>query len=266
MSTLLVGAGSLGSRVAALLADAGEEVLLLRRRDRALPGTRLIRADLASGEGLHRVPGEVARVIYAVAPDERSEAAYRATYHDGLRRLLDVCTASRWLFVSSTAVYGQDAGEWVDEDSPALAEAFNARVLREAEAELRPLGAGGIALRLSGLYGPERRSGFERLKTQTEAGPQWSNRIHLDDAASAVVHVMGSAAPSPIVIGSDDRPTQAFELLEWWRAREGLPPLPRAQGEVSGKRLSNRRLRESGWVPKYPSFVEGYASLTVAGV
>src|SRR6185369_11478108 len=115
------------------------------------------------------------------APEQRDEAAYRGLYLDGLRRLLDRVQTPRIIFVSSTAVFAQDAGEWVDEDSPATADAFNGRVLRAAEGELSAHHQ-GIVLRLSGIYGPGREAMLRRARTADAGRRHWTNRIHVDDA------------------------------------------------------------------------------------
>jgi nucleoside-diphosphate-sugar epimerase len=260
--TLIIGAGSLGQRIAHNLVTDGDEVLVVRRRDQAIQGARLLRADIATGEGLKQLPQQVQRILFAVAPDQRDEASYRALYLDGLRRVLDRCSAQRVVFISSTAVYAQDHGEWLDEQSEAQPVQFNGRVLRECEQYLELFTNTACSLRLSGLYGPERRQGLNRLASLQYAGLHWTNRIHIDDAASAAVHLLQRAEIKPVYIGTDDRPSQEFELLNWWRAQQGENSVtPSADSVVTGKRLRNALLRHSGWSPRFPSFVEGYRSL-----
>ena len=90
-------------------------------------------ADLASGAGLSTLPRAATALVFCAAPDQRDETAYHALYVDGLSRLMATCEAPRIVFVSSTAVYGEHRGEWVDEVMPAAPVAFNGRVLRQAE-------------------------------------------------------------------------------------------------------------------------------------
>lgn len=268
---LIAGYGELGARVAVGRLARGGEVIGLRRRELrdAHPGLHGVRVDLASGEGMARVPRRADAVLYCVAPDLREEAAYRALYVDGLRRLLDRVDAPRWLFVSSTAVYGQDAGEWIDEDSPADPPRFNGRVLLEAEGHALQH-AGGDVLRLSGLYGPGRETLLQRARDGLANAPRWGNRIHVDDAASAAALLLerasGSAAPSTvaatrIVLGSDDAPARDCDVQAWLRAREGLPPVAAGEGPDSGRRVRNARLRGLGWAPSHVDFRSGYGGL-----
>ena len=259
-SLLIAGAGDLGARLALLRAASGDEVIALRRRDREVAGARLLRADLGTGEGLARLPRQVQALVVCVAPDQRDEAAYRRLYRDGLRRLLDAMEAQRVIFVSSTAVYGQDAGEWVTETSITDAPAFNGRVLLEAEAELAAHPA-GIALRLSGIYGPGRDALLRKARAGTASRQHWTNRIHVDDAASALSHLLDLAAPQRLYLGNDDRPALEHEVQDWVRAQEDLPAVAVVEGPVSGRRVANTRLRGSGWLPAHPDFRSGYSSL-----
>ena len=259
-SLLIAGAGDLGARLAALRAARGDEVIALRRRDREVPGARLLRADLGSGDGLARLPKEVQSLVVCVAPDQRDEAAYRRLYRDGLRRLLDAMDVERAIFVSSTAVYGQDAGEWVTETSPAEPPAFNGRVLLEAESELsaHPV---GVALRLSGIYGPGRDALLRKAREGTASRPHWTNRIYVDDTAAALSHLLDLASPQRLYLGNDDRPALEHEVQDWVREQEGLPRVEALGGAVSGRRVANTRLRASGWVPAHADFRSGYSSL-----
>ena len=261
-SLLIAGAGDLGARLAQRRAQAGDEVIALRRRDRDVPGARLLRADLGSGEGLGRLPREVQALVVCVAPDQRDEAAYRRLYRDGLRRLLDAMHVGRLLFVSSTAVYGQDAGEWVTETSITEPPAFNGRVLLEAEAELRahPQAA---ALRLSGIYGPGREALLRKAREGQANARRWTNRIHVDDAAAALSHLLELPALQNVYLGNDDGPALECEVQDWIRGEEGLPPVAASDGPASGRRVANTRLRGSGWVPAHPDFRSGYSPLIV---
>jgi electron-transferring-flavoprotein dehydrogenase len=258
---VVAGAGDVGMRLAALRAALGDDVLALRRREAdAADGVRALRADLATGEGLAKLPRRADALVFCAAPDRRDEAAYRALYLDGLRRLVDACDAPRVILVTSTAVYGQDGGEWVDEGTPPQPTAFNGRVLLEAEGVLAPMER-GTALRLSGLYGPGREALLRKARAGTPGAPRWTNRIHVQDAAAALSHLLGLAHPQPVYLGNDDVPALESEVLAWMREREGLPPVPPAAGATSGRRVRNRRLRDSGWVPMHADYRSGYAGL-----
>ena len=257
---LIAGAGDTGSRLATLAAASGRDVLALRRREVAMgPGIRALRADLRSGEGFAAIPKRLDALVFCAAPDERTEAAYRALYRDGLRRLLDRGEVGRVLFVSSTAVYAEDAGNVVDEDTPADAEAFNGRVLREAERELAPH-PDAAAFRASGIYGPGRERMWQRARRDAPGEPRWTNRIHVEDVAGALLHLFDAPRIARVYCANDDAPALEHEVVDGLRDRLGLPALGAAGGPVTGKRVSNARLRGTGWRPRFPSWREGYAT------
>ena len=260
-SLLIAGAGDLGSRLAQLRVRRGEEVITLRRRDVPVAdGARNLPVDLSTGEGFSQLPRRPDALVFCAAPDQRDEASYRALYVDGLRRLLDALDMPRLILVSSTAVYAEDAGEKVDETTLPRATRFNGRVLLEAERELAAH-SGGLVLRLSGIYGPGREMMVRRAREGSATGQHWSNRIHIDDAATALAHLLDAEAAAPIYLGSDDRPALESEVQAWLRAREGLPPAAQDNSPETGRRVSNARLRASGWSPAYPDYRAGYGEL-----
>lgn len=255
---VVAGAGDVGGRLAALRFAQGDEVIAMRRRDAdAAAGVRTLRADLASGEGLARLPRRAEALVFCAAPDRRDQAAYRALYVDGLRRLLDACEVPRVIFVSSTAVYREDAGEWVDESTPPSPPAFNGQALLAAEQALSPH-PGGVALRLSGIYGPGRELMLRKAREGEPGRPHWTNRIHVEDAVSALSWLLDMDAPAPLYLGSDDLPAREAEVLGWLRDREELPVVVAAKGPETGRRVRNALLRASGWSPKHPDFRSGY--------
>jgi nucleoside-diphosphate-sugar epimerase len=263
---LIAGCGYVGAALATELAAAGDEVLGLTRSGTGLPvGVTPVAADVTDPASLRGLPADLDAVVYAVAPDRRDEAAYRAAYVDGLANVLAaVGPVGRLVHVSSTAVHAQTDGSWVDEDSPAEPTGFRGRLLLAGERLAAE--AGGTVLRLAGIYGPTRT----RLPEQVRAGeatcpptPTYTNRIHRDDAAGALTHLLRLDAPAPRYLGVDDDPADRCTVLTWLAEQLGAPP-PRpgpASPRGSNKRLVNRRLRSSGYRLRHPSFRDGYGAL-----
>lgn len=269
MRVLIAGCGDLGTRLGLLLCAAGHEVYGLRRQAaRVTPPLRAVTADLLSGSGLESLPAGIDRLVYAVTPDRRDAEAYRAIYHDGLSRLLAAlpcgAPAGGLLFVSSSSVFGQDGGEWVDESHPPQPTLATAQALLQAEDLARRAHSQACVLRLSGLYGPGRNWLLRRLQAgqPLAAGPHWTNRIHLEDAAALAALLLEHPRPPAVVIGVDDCPVPETEVLDWLAGQHGLPRLPRqaAAMQASGKRLSNALARSLGWRPRYPDYRAGHAA------
>lgn len=269
---LLAGCGDVGLRVARLLRAQGHEVFALRRRPPAAcdGGIRWLAGDLASPATMDGLPAGITRLVYLPAPDARDQATYEAVFLGGLRAMfgaLDRTVLRRVLLVSSSAVYGDHAGGWVDEDTPARPPGFNGRVLLEAERWLADQPVRSTVLRLAGLYGPGRLQLVDRLRAGLAAVPRaqvhWANRIHVDDAAAAIAHLLLLPGAGPLYLGVDDTPLPLdvlYDHLAGWvgapRPPEGPPP-----AGVGSKRLSNARLRASGFAPRWPDARLGYAAL-----
>jgi nucleoside-diphosphate-sugar epimerase len=272
---LLAGCGDLGLRVAALLLEQGDDVYALRRHAPAPDGSSLrwLSGDLTQRETLRSLPTGITQLVYLPTPDAREEAAYRAIFIDGLRNVLDALTENslqRVLFVSSTAVYGEHGDQWVDEATPPAPLGFNGEVLLEAERWLAAQPAQSIALRLAGLYGPGRIQLIERLRSGLASAPRkpvhWTNRIHIDDAAAAIAHLLRIREPQTLYLGVDDTPLPMDELYESLAALIGAAAVPEgpAPASIGSKRLSNARLRGSGFRFRWPDSRVGYAHLLPA--
>ncbi|MBT2115450.1 SDR family oxidoreductase [Dyella sp. LX-66] len=269
---LLAGCGDLGMRVAQRLLARGDEVWALRRspaRD-GEHGVRWVRGDLTQAESLRALPGGITRVVYSPTPGVREEAAYRAIFVDGLKHLLGALSGApleRVLFVSSSAVYGEHGDGWVDEATPPAPPGFNGRVLLEAERWLAAQAVPSVSLRLAGIYGPGRMQLLERLRAGEARVPRdpphWSNRIHVDDAAAAVMHLLELSAAERVYVGADDTPLPMHVLYEHLAGLIGAPRPEdgAAPPGIGSKRLSNARLRASGFAFRWTDAREGYRAL-----
>lgn len=191
-------------------------------------------------------------------------------FERGPRNLLDALDRAalrRFVFVSSSAVYGDHGGAWVDEDTPACPTGFNGKILLEAEDWLRGELGCTTSLRLAGLYGPGKAALLRRLAEGAARVPRgaghWANRFHIEDAARAVAHVLGLQQARNCYIGTDDTPRLIEDLYDALARMLGAPtpangPLA---GDVGSKRLNNARLRASGFAPVWPDAVPGYRQL-----
>jgi nucleoside-diphosphate-sugar epimerase len=262
---LIAGCGDVGNALGRRLLADGCEVWGVRRRIDALePGVKPWPIDLTAAESFAEPPAAFDTLFFTASADRRDEEAYRAIYVDALRNLLDAlrragCPLERVFFTSSTAVYGQSSGEWVDETSVTEPAGFNGRVLLEAERVVLDAPERGVNVRLSGIYGP----GRTRLVRKVFAGEAtaqgaWTNRIHVEDCAGVLYHLMHSPDPKPLYLASDDAPATMAEVVTWMSAQLGMSPPPAGETTRLNKRCRNALLRDTGYEFAYPSFREGY--------
>lgn len=248
----------------------GHTVFGLRRTERALPdGVIGLVGDVSIRESL-QLPESLDACVYAVAAGGRTDDAYRAAYPVGAENVIRALEeagagAARFLFVSSTGVFGQDDGSLVNEESPTEPQGFTGQRMMEAERVARASALPSCALRLSGIYGPSRSVLLERVgrgeATYPAQGDRWMNQIHQFDAARAIVHALGLADLPPVLCVSDPKPSQRREVLLWLASRMGAP-VPGASDApgTPAKRIDSGRIQATGFEFRFPSYVEGYES------
>jgi nucleoside-diphosphate-sugar epimerase len=207
-------------------------------------------------------------VIHCASSARGGEAAYEEVFVQGAKRVCAHLPDARKIFVSSTSVYGQNDGAVVAEQSPAEPSTATGKLLREAETIA--LGGGATVVRSSGIYGPGRGVLFEKFK-RGEAmiegdGSRWTNQIHQRDLVSALVHLIDEGQYGQVYNASDDTPVMQRDYYAWCAEflEQALPPFgpvntQRKRG-LTNKRVSNAKLRATGWAPVYPSFREGIAA------
>lgn len=275
---LIAGCGDVGAALGVQLARAGHRVWGLRRRPAGLPGDITpLAADLADPASLRNLPDGVDRVVYTAAAGGYDDGAYRRAYVDGVYNLLDALVAAgrppeRFVFASSTSVYGQSGGEWVDETSQTEPTGFAGRRMLEGEQAARSGPCAAVAVRFGGIYGPGRLRLLRRVVDGGEcvdAPPVYTNRIHRDDCAGVLAHLAFLEQPEPVYLAVDDEPAPECEVMDWLAARLGVAaPGRRGQGGAlparGNKRCRNARLRASGYAFRYPGYRAGYGALADA--
>ena len=276
-SLLIAGCGDVGGRLASRLLNQRWRVHGLRRSISDLPqGVLPVAGDLAQSQCPADWPeGPLDYLVYCAAANESTEAGYRAAYIEGLRHVLGWLREHgqmprRVLFVSSTSVYGQQGGEWVDESSPVEPEGYSGRILLEAEQLLLTSEWPASVVRLSGIYGPGRAWLLNQVRQGCRVAtepPLYGNRIHADDAAGLLAFVLQAdqrgQALEPLYIGVDDCPAPLHEVVAWLRDYLGVTDWSAETSirRAGSKRCRNSRARALGWVPRYADYRQGYAAI-----
>lgn len=224
--------------------------------------------DIADAAQVAGSAGEFDAVIHCASTRGGDAELYRQVYFDGLRNLLNRFGGATVLFVSSTSVYAQAAGEFVTEESAAEPTHATGEILREAEQ--LALAHNGIVARLAGIYGPGRsfllQSFLEGKAIIDPETDRFINQIHRDDAASAIVLLLDRQSSRGEIFNVVDDEAILRSACYRWLAEKLDRPLRAAAGSAmnrkrgsSNKRVSNAKLRAREWVPQYPTFADGMA-------
>jgi len=287
MKLLLCGHGYLGQAISREFLNAGWDVTAT-----SLSGDNgTISCDLGDAESVATMASVSPDfIVHCAASGRGGPDAYRAVYVNGCRHLAATFPGIPLLFTSSTSVYAQTDGSVVTEESPAEPDRETGHLLREAEEVV--LSSEGIVTRLAGIYGPHRSIILKKFLTGEaiieEDGRRTLNQIHRDDAARAILHLAtlsqsqisnlkSQIAPSDSHLSplnshllfnlTDSAPLTQLECYQSLAELFGkpLPPSgPRDLNRKRGwthKRVSNERLRATGWKPRFPSFLDAVAEV-----
>ena len=279
-SVLFVGCGDLGIRTGKILLEQGWLVAGARRDPAQLPpGFAGMAADYTAAGSLDFL-GE-SRPDFVVAsfnPSDRTVEGYRRGFTRAAQNLLAGLGDHRpagILMVSSTRVFAERAGGWVDEDSPLAGDDPRALAIIEAEQVLRQSPHPVCVLRCAGIYGAPDGRLLNKVRRGEWGGGQvlrYGNRIHRDDCAGFMAYLLAAVAAggqlAPVYIGADDLPAPQAEVECWLAQRLGLPRNPQwTPGEtaeaftIGHKRCSNRLLHASGYRLLYPDYRSGYEAV-----
>jgi len=272
---LIAGCGYLGQAVAELFLTGGWEIEGWTKspdsaQQLSTKSYPVHSVDISQADQVLAQRGDVDSVIHCASTRGGDVVSYRRVYLDGVRNLLKRFGGSRILFTSSTSVYAQGDGDWVTEESAAEPQHETGKILRQAENFV--LAAGGVVVRLAGIYGPGRSALLKKfLSGEAVIDPKHNhfvNQVHRDDAAAALFRLVNRETETGGIYNVvDNEPILLTECYLWLAAKlnrsishvgrsVGRSRSKRKRGE-SNKRVSNAKLRAIGWTPRYPNFAEG---------
>lgn len=285
MAKLIFGCGYLGCRVAQQWLSAGDSVYVVTRKperavELAAAGFHPLIGEITQSATLPPLP-EVDTILFAVGYDRASGQSIEQVYVDGLKNVLAaiVSPPKHFIYISSTGVFGQVAGDWVDEDSPCSPTRPGGIACLAAERLLQTsqLADRAIILRLAGIYGPQRipRAADIRAGRPIDApATGFLNLIHVDDAARIVVAAAQQLSPPGLYVVSDGQPVQRGEyygelarLLQGPAPTFSEPPVgsPSAARAGSDKRVRPTKLfADMALTLTYPSYRSGLAAIIAA--
>lgn len=272
MTNLIIGCGYLGLRLAQRWREQGHHVVAVKRTPETVPelaqmGVEVVCCDVLDPATLSRLPAADV-VAHAVALDRTSGQTMRAVYVEGLANVIrKLPRPRRFIYVSSSGVYGQADGSWVDEESAAEPREESGHIVLAAEGLLRQEAPYANILRFAGIYGPGRllrQKAVAAGEPIAAAADRWLNLIHVEDGARAVMAAAEFAEPGRLFNVCDGRPVlrrdfyqELARVLHAPAPRFEPPPAdaPAPPHEQANRRIRNERLvgelRFSFLVPDY---------------
>lgn len=284
----IVGCGYVGQRLAAAEIANGARVHALARSVESCEAATALgafarQADLDDPATLAALDVSGADVYYLAPPPANGQSDPRM---HAFLQAIDERQPRRIVYISTTGVYGDCRGEWVNEEWPTRPAAGRAHRRVDAEAQLRAFGerkaVAVVTLRVPGIYGPGRlpRERLEKgLPVLREADAPWSNRVHVDDLVATCIAAMRRGAAGAVYNVSDGHPSTVTDYFNQVADALGLPrprQVSRAEAEqaidagmrsylAESRRIDNRRMRdELGVSPRYATLAEGLAGSLAA--
>ncbi|RUO56159.1 NAD(P)H-binding protein [Pseudidiomarina homiensis] len=270
MTTIaFLGYGDIAERTSSLLQFAGFTQMrgMCRHPDNKNNPAHieLLAGDASNAADLERlVDADVDVVVITLTPNRKSEDPYFNGYVLPCRLLQHQLQSQglrpRIIYISSTGVYDQRDGEWIDERTPAEPSDHHGQMLLQAEQTIATATDQVSILRCSGIYGPNRTRLAEMLISgEAVITPAWTNRIHADDVAGFIAFLIQHPdKQQPMFLVSDDEPLPQEAAYGRLAERLGvdLSTFPRSDdiGRRGSKRISNRLLRASGYQLQHPTY------------
>jgi len=298
-SVTLFGCGYVGYELAKQALQRQMQVSALTRNAEAaaalrrLGVQRVIEAELDTADWHAQIDPNQDLIINTVSSAGGGVDGYKKSYLQGQGSIAQWASnrssdaSSTFVYTSATSVYPQSAGEWVDESSSSAGCSAYAQVLLEAEHVALDCAAFGktFILRLAGIYGPERHFMLDHLmagkKTYPGSGDSYLNLIHRTDICAAIWHLFDhrQAVDAGVYNVADDSEATKADIIAWLAQALELPiptfdpttPLKRegsrrgASGKLPNRRVSNTKLKTTGWQLHYPTFRDGFAEIVRQG-
>jgi len=284
VKVFVAGCGYVGERIAKAEQRLGSKVSgVVRRPDRAATlkgrGLSVVAHDLDQPQSDFDLSVTRALVYYLIPPPQHGECDGRI--RAWLNGLSDSALPLRVVLISTTGVYGDCQGDWVNESRHVHPKAPRARRRVDAEAAFanwrKKTGVTGVVLRVPGIYGPDRLP-VKRLRSgapvvAADEAP-WSNRVHVDDLCRVCLAAARVESPHSVYNVSDGHPTTMTDFFFQAAASLGLPCPPvismaRAKATLGegmlsylaeSKRIDNTRMRNHLRIePEFPDLARGFA-------
>ena len=277
-SVLIAGCGYVGTKLGEVLVDQGCKVSALKRNVESLPDSFVkISSDLLTLDNLEDIPPDLEYIVYSLSADSYSENDYKLAYYEAQKKFIELLrkrniVPKKYFFISSTSVYCQTDGSWVNESSETKGTNFSSSIMLAAEQMALDSFETTTVVRFSGIYGPGRERLIKLVKdgkaSIDKSKDVFTNRIHRDDCAGLISHLMKIDSKEKIFIGSDSTPVKRNVLYEYLakllnvKLNEGEEKSNfDSNRKLSNKKCSNKLALSTGYKFQYDGYIQGYQEI-----
>jgi nucleoside-diphosphate-sugar epimerase len=264
MHILFIGYGKTSQRVAKQLFQQGHQITTISRSAKPQDFATHLMQDIHQLDLSPLAPVDVVYVL--LSPDSSDVQGYKQTYVDAIPAMLDALKnhpVQKVIVVSSTRVYGEQAGQCIDDDSEPKPVDAQGEILRQMELLWQ---AGypeqSIIIRPTGIYGAS-VARMIKLAQQTKTYPKihYSNRIHIEDLARFLAHLIHVEHPKKSYIVTNNQPIPLHEVIQWFQQQLGLPELALESEQLSGKQIYASNMQQLDFELQHPDCFEDYSAL-----
>lgn len=277
---LIIGCGDIGDALANQLHIDGHQVTALSRSAHKVEvGIKYLKADITSPADLAKITFDFNQIIYIISPSGGDISAYESVFNIGINNLLYTLKEQKIdtaiTFVSSTRVYGQQQGEWLDEASDTQPVDERGRILLTAENILLAFNEQTTIVRFSGIYGRSNHfvNQIKSGKGIQKEPPYFTNRIHREDCIGSLAFIINKKsqgnAMQGVYLATDDNPASKWDVACYLADALTIDrptALTLKKGSNCNKRLVNNRLKAAGYQFKYKSYKRGYEGVIDEGL
>jgi len=264
MHILFIGYGKTSERVAKQLFEQGHQISTISQSPKTDSFATHLIQDVHTLDLSAVAPIDWVYVL--LSPKQSGVEAYQHIYLDSVQPIVTALKfhpVKRMVVVSSTRVYGQNAGESVDDETEIYPNDVQGEILHQMEQlYLAAYPEQCTIIRPSGIYGAS-VARMQKMAASMTSYPNlhWSNRIHIEDLSRFLAQMIHVEHPDSSYILTNNEPQLLHEVLQWFQQQMGVPILKVESDRVTGKKLYATRIEKMGFELQYPDCFQDYVEL-----
>ncbi|MGA8882126.1 MAG: NAD(P)H-binding protein [Acinetobacter sp.] len=264
MHILFIGYGKTSQRAAKQLFEQGHQITTISRSPKSDGFASHLIQDIQQLDLSELAPIDAVYVL--LSPESSAVEAYQRTFVDSIAPVVHALKnhpVKKVIVVSSSRVYGENAGERIDDETPPQPGDAQGQVLLNMETlwqQAYPSQC--VIVRPAGIYGTSVARMIKLAETsKTYPKLHWSNRIHIEDLAAFLAHLLHVEQAEKSYLCSNSQPLPLHEIIQWFQRQLHVPELALESMSETGKRIYASRMQQMGFELQHPNCFDDYLAL-----